>query len=100
MVFAPDHGSLMADHSRGGRSSAGRAPALQAGGHRFDPDRLHTGDRLPVISDQWQQGSGLAPDHWPLATGHWPLATGHWPPATDHRSLALCIARRKQFGAR
>src|SRR5947209_1250101 len=26
-----------------GRSSAGRAPALQAGGHRFDPDRLHHG---------------------------------------------------------
>jgi hypothetical protein len=26
-----------------GRSSAGRAPALQAGGHRFDPDRLHQG---------------------------------------------------------
>jgi len=25
----------------GGLSSAGRAPALQAGGHRFDPDRLH-----------------------------------------------------------
>jgi hypothetical protein len=25
-----------------GRSSAGRAPALQAGGHRFDPGRLHT----------------------------------------------------------
>jgi hypothetical protein len=24
-----------------GRSSAGRAPALQAGGRRFDPDRLH-----------------------------------------------------------
>ena len=24
-----------------GRSSVGRAPALQAGGHRFDPDRLH-----------------------------------------------------------
>ena len=24
-----------------GRSSAGRAPALQAGGHRFDPVRLH-----------------------------------------------------------
>ncbi len=24
-----------------GLSSAGRAPALQAGGHRFDPDRLH-----------------------------------------------------------
>ena len=27
-----------------GRSSAGRAPALQAGGHRFDPDRLHHSD--------------------------------------------------------
>jgi hypothetical protein len=24
-----------------GLSSAGRAPALQAGGHRFDPDSLH-----------------------------------------------------------
>ena len=24
-----------------GLSSAGRAPALQAGGHRFDPGRLH-----------------------------------------------------------
>jgi hypothetical protein len=30
-----------------GRSSAGRAPALQAGGRRFDPVRLHhTGDRV------------------------------------------------------
>ena len=26
-----------------GYSSAGRAPALQAGGHRFDPDYLHHG---------------------------------------------------------
>ena len=25
-----------------GRSSIGRAPALQAGGCRFDPDRLHS----------------------------------------------------------
>ena len=28
------------DHARG-CSSAGRAPALQAGGHRFDPGQLH-----------------------------------------------------------
>ncbi len=30
-------------HHRGARgcSSAGRAPALQAGGRRFDPDQLH-----------------------------------------------------------
>ena len=27
--------------SKWGLSSAGRAPALQAGGHRFDPDTLH-----------------------------------------------------------
>ena len=27
--------------SKGGRSSVGRAPALQAGGHRFDPVHLH-----------------------------------------------------------
>jgi hypothetical protein len=31
--------------SERGRSSAGRAPALQAGGHRFDPGRLHQGVR-------------------------------------------------------
>ena len=31
-------GSLMGE---GGCSSAGRAPALQAGGHRFDPGQLH-----------------------------------------------------------
>ena len=29
--------------TRGGLSSAGRASALQAEGHRFDPDRLHHG---------------------------------------------------------
>ena len=29
-----------------GLSSAGRAPALQAGGHRFDPDRLHHSRRF------------------------------------------------------
>ena len=29
----------------GGCSSAGRAPALQAGGRRFDPDQLHQAPR-------------------------------------------------------
>jgi len=29
-----------------GLSSAGRAPALQAGGHRFDPGRLHVGPAI------------------------------------------------------
>ena len=33
--------SVLGSLGLGGRSSAGRAPALQAGGRRFDPDRLH-----------------------------------------------------------
>ena len=39
-----------------GRSSAGRAPHWQCGGHRFDPDRLHHikdlqfGETLPLAS--------------------------------------------------
>jgi hypothetical protein len=44
-----------------GRSSAGRAPALQAGGHRFDPGRLHH-PRLPSKRDKQaptsQRGNG------------------------------------------
>lgn len=35
----------------GGCSSAGRAPALQAGGHRFDPDRLHQVTGCDIKSD-------------------------------------------------
>ena len=37
-----------------GRSSVGRAPALQAGGRRFEPDRLHKGkaeDSSPRLED-------------------------------------------------
>ena len=32
-----------------GLSSAGRAVALQASGHRFDPDRLHHISRMKII---------------------------------------------------
>ena len=31
-----------------GRSSAGRAPALQAGGHGFESHRLHQWDKSPI----------------------------------------------------
>ena len=41
-----------------GLSSAGRASALQAEGHRFDPDRLHQGNSGCVTS-------GLRPRHTP-----------------------------------
>ena len=33
-----------------GRSSAGRAPALHAGGQEFDPPRLHHFERVTIIS--------------------------------------------------
>ena len=36
----PDHEQLI-DNDLWGLSSAGRAPALHAGGQRFDPARLH-----------------------------------------------------------
>ena len=35
-----------------GYSSAGRAPALQAGGHRFEPDYLHHSLSLERESEQ------------------------------------------------
>src|SRR4029079_19622013 len=44
-----------------GVSSAGRAPALQAGGHRFDPGTLHTAhDRRPDVAIR---------RHWPALPG-------------------------------
>ena len=41
--------ALEATNMVGGLSSAGRAPALQAGGHRFDPDRLHQASALAMF---------------------------------------------------
>ena len=39
-----------------GRSSAGRAPALQAGGRRFESDRLHqrlvSRERIPLVAEK------------------------------------------------
>ena len=42
-------------HARGGRgiSSAGRAPGLQPGGHRFEPGILHQFRRLAEMADSW-----------------------------------------------
>ena len=39
--MGPMLGLPVIDDTSRGRSSAGRAPALQAGGHRFEPVRLH-----------------------------------------------------------
>jgi hypothetical protein len=50
-----------------GLSSAGRAVALQASGHRFDPDRLHhsfgavvLGEALGAVGIFWKRwGNGI-----------------------------------------
>ena len=47
-------------HLRRGLSSAGRAPALQAGGHRFDPDSLHH----PVFGWCVRLGGDQAGEGW------------------------------------
>ena len=41
-----------------GFSSAGRAPALQAGGQRFDPANLHQEKRLTEVP--WRQETSLS----------------------------------------
>ena len=46
-----------ADHARG-CSSAGRAPALQAGGHRFDPGQLHHPHRSEEETDKPEEANG------------------------------------------
>ena len=52
---------FMANRARG-CSSAGRAPALQAGGHRFDPGQLHhlAAQRKRQIRQERANGDGLA----------------------------------------
>ena len=47
----------------GGVSSAGRAPALQAGGHRFDPDTLHHPSIMPTYVPLRHDRRGLAARH-------------------------------------
>ena len=41
-----------------GCSSAGRAPALQAGGHRFDPGQLHHPHRSEEETDKPEEANG------------------------------------------
>ena len=51
---------------RWGCSSVGRAPALQAGGHRFDPVQLHQGWAVPERKLVWTEVWS-----WSLS-GFWP----------------------------
>ena len=44
-----------------GCSSAGRAPALQAGGHGFDSHHLHQGNKMErkaTVITEWAHSSG------------------------------------------
>jgi hypothetical protein len=47
--FRSDREVTILQDLRGG-SSAGRAPALQAGGHRFDPGPLHCDVLIPIAA--------------------------------------------------
>src|SRR6266699_1980091 len=59
-----------------GCSSAGRAPALQAGGRRFEPDQLHQSHAI----------SGEAIRLPPFTAGNANISAGH------KRAARLCIA--------
>ena len=52
------HSHPSKDEDKRGYSSAGRAPALQAGGQRFDPAYLHQQDQIEVF--------GQASEHFDL----------------------------------
>ncbi len=54
--------SCLPDHFRG-LSSAGRAPALHAGGQRFDPARLHQKKILTPVSDRVNIVKSLSGDN-------------------------------------
>ena len=47
------HSHPSKDEDKRGYSSAGRAPALQAGGRRFDPDYLHQ-NQIKTVSESRQ----------------------------------------------
>ena len=57
-----------------GLSSAGRAPALQAGGHRFEPCRPHSA----------RNGKGLIPVIWKRSKYGW---IPEWPKGADCKSV-------------
>src|SRR5665213_2854253 len=88
-----------------GRSSAGRAPALQAGGRRFEPDRLHSVSRAKREQKilEGSTGEGRCPS---TPTKAEPLQSGvqgpHGPCRVEGGALALSSnlssQRRKQFG--
>jgi hypothetical protein len=51
-------GSLL--EAKWGCSSAGRAPGLQPGGHRFDPGQLHQKIRLQALGFRLQESTSVA----------------------------------------
>lgn len=52
-----------------GCSSVGRAPALQAGGYRFDPDRLHLFKSRPGCPGRVVEAAEAVPGPQPLPVG-------------------------------
>ena len=54
----PRHAASASAQQQRGRSSAGRAPALHAGGQEFDPPRLH---QVPSSGFRWPLGARAVP---------------------------------------
>ena len=80
-----------------GLSSAGRAPALQAGGRRFDPDRLHH-DLRPRCARQNRSNGSILANHAKRASARQatlPLAS----PLQGTRSSAASVRCRRSSGS-
>ena len=60
MFKLPTYQITKLPNERGGCSSVGRAPALQAGGHRFEPGQLHQLEHHGVsVTDEHEAGSPI-----------------------------------------
>ena len=57
-ALCPKETEKTTNHFKWGCSSAGRAPALQAGGHGFESHHLHQGTKVPKTSEGIRSRSG------------------------------------------
>jgi hypothetical protein len=90
--FGRDRLSTAYIESFRGHSSAGRAPALQAGGHRFDPGWLHP--QNPCVHAGFDT-AGSAPEL--AASGGWKRFGSR--PSRTHRSISLRTPRVSPAGS-
>ena len=79
-----------------GRSSAGRAPALQAGGHRFDPGRLHQEPMgLDACGSAWRYEIGRGRSSEVLSSDLRPLSFAVWHCEEEYDWLRPVVCRER-----